>query len=104
MADAKPQRRRSRRSVPSLLPYAARRPLRPKPTNEDIMKAIDEIKANQKKQLDEFNKLKQHILFVDRLSLKIFMDANDEATLWPLPPLQAPVQFRLNQYHSLPAL
>jgi hypothetical protein len=103
-ATAKPIHRRP--ATQAVLPHSTENLKLLNPSNEDIIKAIDEIKANQQKLLDEYNKIKQHILFIDRISMKIFIDALASIQL-PFPffgPVTEPESYELGYYHSLPSL
>ncbi len=106
MAKPIPKPIRSRRATRAVLPHSTENLKLLNPSNEDIIKVIDEIKPNQQKLLDEYNKLKQHVLFIDRICLKLFIDALAAAQL-PLPilgPVTEPESFQLGYYHSLPPL
>ncbi len=43
------------------------------PSKEDIIKALDEVKANQQHFLDNNNKLKQHIAFLDETCVMSYL-------------------------------
>jgi hypothetical protein len=63
----------ARYSHPATLPFPPRNLKLLDPSNEDIMKALDEIKANQQCLLDNNNKLKQHVVFMDEASLQSYL-------------------------------
>ena len=62
-----------RYSHPSTLPFPHRNLKLLDPSNEDIMKALDEVKANQKLFLDNNNKLKKHIAFLDETFIRSYL-------------------------------
>jgi hypothetical protein len=110
MAKPIPKPIRSRRATRAVLPHSTGNLKLLNPSNEDLIKIIDEIKANQQKLLDEYNKLKQHILFLDRICMKINIDAlsiaDSGANIFGIPFVSAsPTEnTQLAHYHSLPPL
>jgi hypothetical protein len=69
----------------------------PSPTNADIMKAIGEVKANQQQILDDLNKMKAHISFLDATCYNIFWNTagifDDQERF-----------FEYDKFHQLPPL
>ena len=57
----------------TMLPHPPRNANAPNPSNADIMKAIDDVKANQQALQNDINKIKKHILLLDQLCLITFL-------------------------------
>ncbi len=62
-----------RSSRQSMLPVPHRNLKLLDPSNEDIIKALDEVKANQQCFIDNNNKLKQHIEFLDETCIMSYL-------------------------------
>jgi hypothetical protein len=62
-----------RHAAPSKVPHPPRHLWPPNPTTEDIMKALDEVKANQQKIQDEYNRLKAHVLLIDECCIDSYL-------------------------------
>jgi hypothetical protein len=70
-----------RQEATSLLPHPPVNVTQPSPTNADIMRALDEIKANQQALQNDINKIKKNITLLDWCCmytvLKVDSDPNE---------------------------
>jgi hypothetical protein len=96
MAKPIPKPIRSRRATRAVLPHSTGNLKLLNPSNEDIIKVIDEIKANQQRFLDEYNKLICMKINIDALSI-----ADSGVPFLSASPTE---NIQLAHYHSLPPL